>query len=641
MMLRTIGIDLGTSNSAAATLINGKVRLIPPSDGPTPYGNLFPSVVAFSKDGSILVGKKAEAYSYVHPDRVVKWIKRRMGTEYTVDIDGRGYTPLEISAMILTRIRDDAEKYLGEKVETAVITAPAYFNNNQRNATKEAGELAGLDVMRVISEPTAASLAYGLDKIKGRLKIAMLDLGAGTFDVSILHMSGGIFKVISTSGDTQLGGKDMDDCILSRLVKRFEQEHRVDLRDEGDLSRLRDLAERAKIELSTKLSTTINFPLKKDGAESNLRTTLTRGELEDLVSPIIYRMEDPVEQALKDAGLSPHDTDRLVLVGGPTRMPIVWNHFKNFFGIEPEKGFHPMEIVAAGAYIYASILSGEIRDLLLMDVTPLSLGVETAGGVFTRLIKRNTTIPTEESMVFATEDDDQTSMIIHVLQGERAMAYDNVSLGLFRLDGIPPAPRYDQEIEVTFRIDADGILNVTAEILATGMGQEITVTEATALTEDEVVRRILEASRFGEEDEKRRRIVKVQNRIRAVLHALKQSTMKEMGGELSGDERRSLSKLLDKMREDITLNDEAEVMVDIDLLTKFMNRTKTRLKKVRHARMLASFIKRSVEDKISTPSEERLDTRVARLGEAKAEEVEAEINRLKELIMLSEADGGG
>lgn len=639
-MARTIGIDLGTSNSAAATLIDGKIRLIPPSDGPTPYGNLFPSVVAFREDGTVLVGKRAEAYSYTHPDRVVKWIKRKMGTEYRVEIDGREYAPQEISAIILSKIRDDAEKYLGEEIDQAIITAPAYFNNNQRNATKEAGELTGLDVLRIISEPTAASLAYGLDKVKRRLKIAVLDLGAGTFDVSILQMSDGIFKVISTGGDTQLGGKDMDDRILSHLVKKFEREYRVDLRDEGDLSRLRDLAEKAKIELSSRLSTTINFPLKRDGSELHLQTVLTRQTIEDLIGDIIDRLHDPMEHALRDARLSPRDIDRLVLVGGPTRMPIVWNYFRNFFGIEPERGFHPMEIVAAGAFIQASILSGEIRDLLLMDVTPLSLGVETSGGVFTRLIKRNTTIPTEESMAFTTEEDRQTSMMIHVLQGERAMAYDNVSLGLFKLDGIPPAPRYDQEVEVTFRIDADGILNVTAEVLATGRRQEITVTETTALTEDEVVRRILEASRFDDEDERRRRFVEVRNRVRAVLYALEQSMVK-MGEKFSEDERRRLRELLERMREDLSRNDIEEITISIDRLTEFMKRTKTRIKKVRQARMLASFIKRGLEDKIAPHDEERLDAMIARLDKAKSEEVEVEINRLKELIILSEADHGG
>ena len=639
-MARTIGIDLGTTNSAAAILIDGKVRLIPPSDGPTPYGNLFPSVVAFREDGSVLVGKKAEAYSYTHPDRVVKWIKRKMGTNYRVNIDGREYTPQEVSAIILSKMREDAEKYVGESIEKAIITAPAYFNNNQRNATKKAGELAGLNVLRIISEPTAAALAYGLDKVKGRLKIAVLNLGAGTFDISILQMSDGIFKVVSTSGDTQLGAKDMDDRIFSYLDKKFEQEYRVVLPDEGDMSRLRDLAEKAKIELSTKLSTTIDFPLKKDEAELNLRTVFTREELEDLVRPIVDRMDDPMKQALKDAGLSPHEVDRLVLVGCPTRMPIVRNHVKDFFGIEPEKGFHPKEVVAVGAFINASILSGEIKNLLLMDVTPLSLGIETAGGVFTRLIKRNTTIPTEERMVFTTEEDYQTSMMIHVLQGERAMTYDNVSLGLFKLDGIPPAPRYEQEVRVIFKIDADGILNVTAEVLTTGNKQKITVTEATALTEDEIVRRILEASRFDDEDEKRRRTVEVRNRVRVVLYALEQSMMK-MREELPEDERGRLREILDKMREDLSCNDVEEIIMDIDGLTEFMGKTKTRIEKVRHARMLASFIKKSIEDRVSPQDEERLEAMVARLDKAKIEEVEMEINRLRELIVLSETDCGG
>lgn len=639
-MTRAIGVDLGTSNSAAATLINGKIKLIPPSDGPTPYGNLFPSVVAFREDGRVLVGKEAEAYSYTHPERAVKWIKRRMGTKYKVKIDNRQYSPQEISAIILSRIRDDAEKYLGEKVEKAIITAPAYFNNKQRNATKEAGELAGFDVLRIISEPTATSLAYGLDKVKERLKIAVLDLGAGTFDVSILHMSDGIFKVISTSGDTQLGGKDMDDHILSHLVKTFEQQYGVDLREEGESYRLRYLAEKAKIELSTKLSTTIEFPLKKDGVELCLKTDLTREEVEKLVKPIINGMRNPMEQALSDAGISPREIDRLLLVGGSTRMPIVWKYCKDFFGIEPERGFHPMEIVAVGAYIQASVLSGEIKDLLLLDVTPLSLGIETSGGVFTRLIKRNTPIPAEENMIFTTDDDYQTSMMIHVLQGERVMTYDNVSLGLFKLDGIPPAPRYEQEVGVTFRIDADGILNVTAEVLATGRGQKITVKEATALTEEEIVKKVLEACRFDDEDERRRLAVEARNRVRGVLYALKQSMM-ERGREFSEDERRRIVELLEKVKVNLSCNEVKEVMRNIDRLVEFMGRTRTRVRKVREARMLASILKRSFEDKIPSQYKEDLDALVAGLDGAKSDEVDAEINRLKELLVLSETDYGG
>ena len=637
-MTNTIGIDLGTCNSAAATMIDGKIRLIPPSDGPTPQGNLFPSTVAFREDGAVLVGKKAETYSYTCPDRVVKWIKRKMGTKCKVDINGHEYTPQEISAIILSRIRDDAEKYLGEKIEKAVITAPAYFNNNQRNATKKAGELAGFDVLRIISEPTAASLAYGLDKVKRRLKIAVLDLGAGTFDVSVLHTGDGIFKVISTSGDTELGGKDIDDRILNHIVKRFEQEYRVDLRDKGDLNRLRALTEKAKIELSTKPLTTINISIKRDGSKLHLQTVLTRKTMENLIGDIIVRLRDPLENALKDAYLSPHDIDRLVLVGGPTRMPIVWNYFRKFFGIEPEKGFHPMEIVAVGAFVHASILSGEIRNLILMDVTPLSLGIETSCGLFTRLIKRNTAIPIEESRVFATEEDYQTSMVIHILQGERTMAYNNVSLGLFKLDGIPPAPRYEQEVKVIFRIDADGILNVKAKILTTGKKQEITVTEATTLTEEEVVRKILEASRFGDEDEKKKRSVEARNRIRAVLYALNQLMMK-VGKELSEHERKRLRELLKKMREGMSSNNHVKIMKNIDSLTEFMDGVKSRGRKVKQARMLSSFIKTSLKEKITLFDEKKLDAVIAKLD--KVDDVEVEINKLKEMIILSEANYGG
>jgi molecular chaperone DnaK len=443
-MGRTIGIDLGTTNSAGAVLKDGKIRLVPAAEGPTPYGKMFPSIVAFKENGEIVVGKTAKEYAYVNPERTVRWIKRKMGTNYTIEIDGYKYTAQEISALIIKKIKGDAETFLGEKIDKAVISAPAYFNNNQRNATKEAGEIAGLEVLRIVSEPTAASLAYGLDKIRKNLKIAVLDLGAGTFDVTILQMNNGIFKVISTNGDTHLGGKDMDDRILNYLVDEIEEKYGINLRgDQKNLNRLRDAGELAKIHLSSKRSTTIKNHLNIAGSEINPHIVLTRGKLEGLIRPELDRLLDPLKKALKDAGLQPQDVDKLVFVGGATRMPIVRRYFKVFFsGLEPEEGIDPMGIVAVGACVQASVLKGEIKDLLLLDVTPLSLGVETSGGIFTRLIKRNAVIPAEASMIFATEEDDQTSMVIHVLQGEREMTRDNVSLGLFKLDGIPPAPRY-------------------------------------------------------------------------------------------------------------------------------------------------------------------------------------------------------
>ncbi len=633
-MTRTLGIDLGTTNSAAATLIDGKIRLITPSDGPTLYGNLFPSVVAFKKDGTIVVGKEAQTYAYSHPDRTVRWIKRRMGTDYRVNVDGLKYTPQEISALILSKIRRDAEAYLGEKVGKAVISAPAYFNNNQRNATKEAGEIAGFDVLRIISEPTASCLAYGLDKIKEKLKIAVMDLGSGTFDISILQINDGVFNVISTSGDTHLGGKDMDDLILEYIVERFEREYGVELSDEGDLHRLRDMGERTKIKLSTKHSATIDFSMKKKGIELKLLTALTRQDLEDLVRPIVDRMDDPIEQALKDSGLSLHDIDRLVLVGGPTRMPIVWNFFKGFFGIEPEKGFHPMEIVAAGSFVQAGVLEGEIRDLLLMDVTPLSLGVETSGGVFTRLIKRNTTIPTEESMVFTTQEDYQTSMAIHVLQGERAMASDNMSIGLFKLDGIPLSPKFDEEAEVNFRIDADGILHVSAKVLGTGRERKISVTGTTELTEEEVIRRILEASRFDDEDEQIRQVIELHNRVKAVFHALNQS-VGEMRKKVFKDEKINLLNLLKKMEEALSRSDVEMINRYIDQLVEFMNQTSNRIRKVEQARTFTSHMKRGI--RVSKSEEAEIDTMVARVEKADSENIKEEMGRLKELMILLEA----
>ncbi len=628
--MATVGIDLGTSSSAAAAIIDGKIRLIPPSDGPIGLGNFFPSVVAFKEDGEVLVGKKAELYSYEHPDRVVRWIKRRMGEKQKIVIGGQRYLPQEISAMILSKIRRDAERFLGGKVEQAVITAPAHFNNDQRSATKEAGELAGLEVLRIISEPTAASLAYGLDKVGEQLRVAVLNLGAGTFDVSMLEMSQRVFKVISTSGDVELGGKDMDDRILNYLVEKLTREQRVNLSDEASVSRLRDLAEKAKISLSTSFATTINF--QENGDKSGFAVVLTREELEELVRPIIARLDWPIAQALRDAGLSAHEVDRLVLVGGPTRMPIVWGHVRDLFGIEPERGFHPKESVAVGACIHGCVLSGEVRRLLLMDVTPLSLGVETAGGVFTRLIKRNTAIPAEASMVFATEEDYQTSMLIHVLQGERAMAYDNLSLGLFRLEGISPARRYEQEVKVIFRVDVNGILNVAAEVLATGRRQELTV-EAMRLTEDEVAGKMLEASRFEGEDGEEKRFAEAQNRVRAVLYALKQSRT-VVGGELSEEEENKLSGLLKKLRGALSCSDVGEVEVVLSCLREFMDGVEARIKGVRHVRMLASFVKKDFGGQLSKAERAMLDARVAGLAGASLGEVEAEIDRLRELLVL-------
>ncbi|MEN4007032.1 MAG: molecular chaperone DnaK [Methanobacterium sp.] len=463
---KIIGIDLGTTNSAASVLMGREPVIIPSEKGKTPHGKMFQSVVAFTNDSQRLVGELSKIETTANSKQTVMGIKRKMGTDYKVKIDGNEYTPQEISAFILQKIKQDAEDYLGEEIKKAVITVPAYFNDNQRQATKEAGTIAGLDVVRLINEPTAAALAYGLDK-EQELKIVVLDLGAGTFDVTILEMSQGVFKVISTSGDVKLGGMDMDKEIIDYLV----DEQNIDRNDEKLMQRLRDAAEKAKIELSNMLSATINIPSEK------LNMTLTRVKLEELIENVIERLDRPIKQVLGDAKLEAEDIDKVILIGGPTRMPIVRKRFKAFFGKNPEKGIDPMETVAKGAAIQGGVLAGKIGDLVLLDVTPLSLGIETSGGVFTKLIERNTTIPAEESEVFTTAEDFQTRMAIHILQGERAMAYDNMSLGLFHLTGIPPAPKREPMIEVTFDIDANGILSVSAEDLETGKEKKVVITD--------------------------------------------------------------------------------------------------------------------------------------------------------------------
>lgn len=639
-MGRTIGIDLGTTNSAGAVMKDGKIRLVPASEGPTPYGKMFPSIVAFKENGEIIVGKNAKTYAYVHPDRTIRWIKRRMGTDYTIDIDGRKYTPQEISALILKKIKRDAETYLRERIDKAVISAPAYFNNNQRNATKEAGEIAGLEVLRIVSEPTAASLAYGLNKIRKNLKIAVLDLGAGTFDVTILQMNSGIFKVISTSGDTRLGGKDMDDIVLDSLVHEIEERHGINLiTDKKNLNKLRDAGEIAKIHLSKERSTIIDLQLSNNGSDIDLNIVLTRKKLEGLIKPLLDGLQSPLEQALKDSRTSPQDIDKLILVGGPTRMPIVRNYFRDFFGVDPEEGIDPMGIVAVGTSIQASVLKGEIRDMLLLDVTPLSLGVETSGGVFTRMIKRNTTIPTEESMTFTTEEEDQTSMMIHVLQGEREMAANNISLGLFKLDGIPPAPRYEEEVEVTFKIDADGILDVSAGILETGKKEAIKITKPTELSEEEITRMIIDATKFDEADEKKKEIVEIRNQAEALIYATEKS-MEEIGRKISESEKRILGETLEKLKTALDGNNTQKIKESTDELLELVKGVTTKAKKVSQAKTLVSSMKKRLGDEASSEERRKFEEAVKRLEETPHKDVGKEMNKLKELITLLEADHG-
>ncbi|MDG6906578.1 MAG: molecular chaperone DnaK [Nitrososphaerota archaeon] len=520
-MAKIIGIDLGTSNSAAAVMMGGRPTIIPSAEGTSVGGKAFPSYVAFTKDGQLLVGEPARRQAVSNPEGTVIAIKRKMGTDYKTSVYGKEYTPQQISAFILQKIKNDAEAFLGEKVAKAVITVPAYFNDNQRQATKDAGAIAGLEVVRIINEPTAASLAYGLDKAGKDQKIMVFDLGGGTLDVTIMEFGGGVFEVKSTSGDTQLGGTDMDNILVDYVVSQFKSQSGIDLKnDKVAMQRVREAAEKAKIELSTTVTTDINLPFIASDATGpkNLALTLTRAKIEELISPVIERCRHPMMQAMQDAKLEPNQIDRIILVGGPTRMPIVRNFVEKILAKPAERGVDPMECVAMGAAIQGAVLSGEVTDILLLDVTPLSLGVETMGGVFTKIIDRNTTIPTKKSQIFTTAADFQTSVTVHVLQGERSMAADNVSLGNFNLTNIPPAPRGVPQIEVAFDIDANGILNVSAKDMATGKQTGITITASTKLSDKEKERMVKEAEQYAEADKKKREEAEIKNQADSLLY---------------------------------------------------------------------------------------------------------------------------
>jgi len=545
---KIVGIDLGTSNSAAAVLEAGRPVIIPSAEGTTAYGKAFPSYVAFTKDGQMLVGEPARRQAVSNHEGTITSTKRKMGTEFKYKIFGKEYTPQQISAFILQKIKRDAESFLGEPIKKAVITCPAYFDDNQRQATKDAGAIAGLEVVRIINEPTAASLAYGLDKQVKEQKILVFDLGGGTLDVTIMEFGRGVFEVKSTSGDTQLGGTDMDNTVMEWIVREFKKQEGVDLmKDKMAVQRVREAAEKAKIELSNVLETEINLPYVTATPEGpkHLVMKLNRAKLEELIAPIIKRCEHPVNQALADAKLTPAEIGRIILVGGPTRMPVVQKFVEKIIGKKVERGVDPMECVAMGAAIQAGVLAGEIKDVLLLDVTPLSLGIETLGGVFTKLIERNTTIPTRKSQIFSTAADNQTAVDINVLQGERPIAAGNKTLGRFQLIGIPPAPRGIPQIEVTFDIDANGIVHVTAKDLGTGKSQKITIVASQKLNEEEVERMKKEAEGFAEEDKKRKGDTETLNEADAIVYST-EKLVKEMQGKIS---QNKLDKIKNKNEE--------------------------------------------------------------------------------------------
>lgn len=544
-MAKVVGIDLGTTNSVVSVMEGGKPTVIANAEG----NRTTPSIVGFSKTGDKLVGLLAKRQAVLNPDRTVISIKRHMGTDFKVSIDDKDHTPQELSAMILRKLVDDASTYLGEKVNKAVITVPAYFNDSQRQATKDAGRIAGLEVLRIINEPTAAALAYGLDK-KSDETILVFDLGGGTFDVSILEVGDGVFEVKSTNGDTRLGGDDFDEKVMDWMVGEFKKQEGMDLsKDKQAMQRLKEAAEKAKCELSSTLESSISLPFitADQNGPKHLELTLTRANFDALTKDLVDRCRVPVEQAMKDAKLNPSDIDEVVLVGGSTRIPAVQNLVKSLIGKDPHQGVNPDEVVAVGASIQAGVLAGEVKDIVLLDVTPLSLGLETKGGVMTRLIERNTTIPAKRTETFSTADDNQTSVDIHILQGERPMARDNKTLGQFRLEGIPLAPQGVPKIDVTFDIDANGILNVSAKDQATSKEQKITITASTNLSEDEIKRMVNEAEANASEDNKRKEEVEVKNKADALCHSVERQ-LSESGDKMPEADRTKLKTLVDDLR---------------------------------------------------------------------------------------------
>ncbi len=564
-MAKVIGIDLGTTNSCVAVMEGGEPVVIANAEG----ARTTPSVVAFQKDGSRIVGQVAKRQAVANPDKTVISIKRQMGSDFKVKIDDKSYSPQEISAMVLSKLKADAEAYLGTKVTDAVITCPAYFTDAQRQATKDAGKIAGLNVLRIINEPTAAALSYGLDKEKENSKVMIYDLGGGTFDVSILEISDGVFEVLATNGNNMLGGDDFDKRVMDYMVEEFKKSHGVDLsKDKMAMQRLKEAAEKAKIELSGMNSTSVSLPFisMTDAGPAHLEIEITRQKFEALIADLVEKTAEPMRLAMKDAGLSYNEIDKVILVGGSTRVPAVVAKVKEITGKEPFKGINPDECVAVGAAIQGGVLTGEVKDVLLLDVMPLSLGIETLGGVFTRLIDRNTTIPVKKSQVFSTAADNQTSVEIHILQGEREFCRDNKTMGRFMLTGIAPAPRGIPQIEVTFDVDANGIVHVEAKDLGTGKSTDITITSSTNLSEDEINKAVKDAEQYAEEDKKRKTKVEARNKLDGLIFSVEQ-TMKEGGDKLSEEDKATLQSAVDEAKKELEADDEEKYNAAFEALS--------------------------------------------------------------------------
>jgi len=575
---KIIGIDLGTSNSQAAVVLGGKPIIIPSAEGATVAGKMFPSVVAFTKDGSLLIGESAKRQAVVNPEGTVMKAKRKIGTDFKYSIYGKEYTPQQISSYILQKIKRDAESFLGEEVKKVVITVPAYFNDNQRTATKDAGTIAGLEVVRLVNEPTAASMAYGLDK-EGEHKILVFDLGGGTLDVTIMEFGDGTFNVLSTSGDTQLGGTDMDEFIVKWIIEEFKKQEGFDLNDDTTaMQRIRESAEKAKIELSGVMETEINIPYitATNKGPKHLLLKITRAKLEQIIEPIVKRCLGPVEQALKDAKIKKEEIYRIILVGGPTRMPIIQKFIEENIGKKVERVVDPMECVAMGAAIQGAILSGDIKDIVLLDVTPLTLGIETLGEVMTPLIERNTTIPTKKSQIFSTASDFQNAVTIHALQGERPMAKDNVSLGNFNLVGLPPAPRGIPQIEVTFDIDSNGIISVKAKDLGTGKEQKMTITASTKLSDKDIEKMVKEAKEHEEEDKKKKEEIEVRNNADSMIYSF-EKTLGELGEKLTKEEKEKIEQAIKKAKDSLKSGDMQKVKNSTEELQKIMQEVGTKI----------------------------------------------------------------